>query len=222
MYALVEDQMVLLGPIQFNYRMINSVLEDDLELDYRVSSASEASVPIEINDTVRIIPARNEYHPSYNPRYHEHTGPEVQIYEKEVVFLHGIREKSLDQAKAERKVEIAPYRKEKENVDITLTVNEVEIKVSTSRENRLALASKAMSGEGPYNFKFTNDTWVEITKTDIEYILQQIDIEVQKAFDWELEKNQEIDACQTIDEVYEVMIRPSANPIGDRLNDLNV
>lgn len=222
MYALVEGSMVLLGPIPFNYRMINSVLEDELELDYRVSSASEANVPIEINDNVRILPARNEYSPFYNPRYHEHSGPEVQIYEKEVVFLYGTRDKSLEQVKAERKTEVAPVRREKENTTITITVQGTEVTVSTSRDNRLALASKAMSGNGPYNFKFGNDLWVEVTKADIEYILQQIDLKVQEAFDWELSKNQEIDACQTIDEVYEVEIRSPILPIEERLNDFNV
>jgi hypothetical protein len=35
MYALVNGEELLLGPISFNTRMINSELED-LELDYRV------------------------------------------------------------------------------------------------------------------------------------------------------------------------------------------
>ena len=214
--------MVLLGPIPFNYRMINSVLEDDLELDQRVSSIDEARVPFNITDTVRILPARNEYSPFYNARYHEHTGPSVGIFQNEVVFLYGTRDKSIDQVKAERKVEIAPVRKEKENTEINLTINGTEVKISTSRDKRLALASKAMSGVGPYNFKFYNQTWVEITKTDIEYILQQIDLKVQEAFDWELQKNQEIDACQTIDEVYEVVIRPPVvDPNRISLDDLN-
>lgn len=205
--------MVLLGPIPFNYRMINSVLEDELELDYRIYSPDEANVPIQINENVRILPARNEYSPFYDSKYHEHIGPEVQIYEKEVVFLYGIRDKSLEQIKAERKVEIAPIRREKENTIITVNVQGVDVTVSTSRDNRLALASKAMSGDGPYNFKFGNDAWVEITKQDIQFILSEIDKKVQEAFDWELAKNQEIDACQAIDEVYEIEIRQPIVPI---------
>jgi hypothetical protein len=55
------------------------------------------------------------------------------------------------------------------------------------------------------NYKF-NNTWVEVTSTDIQYILSEIDKVVQDAFDWELEKLQEIDACQTIDEVYDVIL----------------
>lgn len=207
MYALVDGSMVLLGPIPFNYRMINSVLEDDLELDQRVSSIDEGRVPFNITDNVRIVSASNQYSPDYNPKYHEHTGPSVLVYEKEVIFSYGIREKTLEQVKVERKTEIAPYRREKENTTITLNVQGSDVTVSTSRDNRLALASKAMSGDGPYNFKFDNQTWVEITKTNIEYILQQIDLKVQEAFDWELAKLQEIDACVTIDEVYDVIVR---------------
>ena len=32
MYALVNGQELLLGPVSFNYRMINSVLEEELEV----------------------------------------------------------------------------------------------------------------------------------------------------------------------------------------------
>lgn len=213
MYALVDGSTILLGPIKFNYRMINSVLEEELELEERVSSVDESRVPFNITDTVKIVSAANQYSPEYNPRYHEHTGPTVSVYENEVIFSYGIREKPLDQIKSERKGEIAPYRKEKENSTIDIEINGTQVKVSTSRDNRIALTSKAMSGDGPYNFKFGRETWIEITKSDIENILQQIDSKVQEAFDWELAKNQEIDACRTVDEVLNVVIRPSINLI---------
>jgi len=45
MYALVNGQELLLGPIAFNYRMINSVLEEELEVDYRVTSQDYQKVP---------------------------------------------------------------------------------------------------------------------------------------------------------------------------------
>jgi hypothetical protein len=37
--------------------------------------------------------------------------------------------------------------------------------------------------------------------------VREIDVKVQEAFDWELSKLQEIDACETIDDVYDVVIR---------------
>jgi hypothetical protein len=48
---------------------------------------------------------------------------------------------------------------------------------------------------------------LEITTAELQYILNQIDIKVQEAFDWEYTKLVEIDACETIDDVYAVVIR---------------
>lgn len=218
MYALVKGQQLLLGPIGFNYRMINSVLEDELELEERVYTNDAQRVPFTIVDDVKILPARNEdSFVEFDPRFEERTGPTYEVYQMEVVFYYLKREKPLEQIKAERKIEIAPLRREKENTTIDFDVNGTTIKVSTSRDNRIALASKATGGAGPYNFKFENNTWAEVTKADIENILIQIDAKVQEAFDWELAKNQEIDACQTKEEVYEVIIRDPLPEIGANL-----
>ncbi len=65
-----------------------------------------------------------------------------------------------------------------------------------------------MGSGGPYNFKFDDGTWLEITKENLEYIISQIDLKVQEAFDWERAKLAEIDACETKEEVYEVEISP--------------
>lgn len=222
MYALVDGSMVLLGPIEFNYRLINSVLEDELEIGFKVSSIDERNVPIFINENVRILPARNEYSPFYDPKYHEHSGPEVLIYEKEVVFLYGIREKPLQQVKDEFKSKIGPIRKQKENTTITLNIKGSNIEVSTSRDNRIALTSKAMSGDGPYNFKFSRDNWIEITKEDIQSILAEIDKKVQEVFDWELKKIKEIDQCETIDEVYNINIDNPLSPISEEVNVISI
>lgn len=222
MYALVDGSMVLLGPIKFNYRLINSVLEEDLELGYRVTSNDEVKVPIIFDENVKLLPARNEYSPFYDPKYHEHSGPEVLVREKEVVFVYGIREKSLEQVKDEHKLKISPIRKEKENATIKLNIKNLNIEVSTSRENRIALTSKAMGGDGPYNFKFSRDTWIEITKEDIQFILTEIDKKVQEVFDWELEKIKEIDSCETIDEVYNVVIDNPLSPISEEINVISI
>jgi hypothetical protein len=218
MYALVKGQQLLLGPVGFNYRMINSVLEDELELVERVYSNDAQRVPFTIVDDVQILPARYEdSFAEFDPRFEERTGPIHTIYQQEVVFSYSKREKPLEQIKAERKIEIAPIRREKENGTISTTIGGTEIVVSISRENRLVLASKLTGGDGPYNFKFENNTWAEVTKSDIESILLQIDIKVQEAFDWELAKNQEIDACETKEAVYEVVIREPLPEVGANL-----
>jgi len=207
MYALINGQELLLGPIAFNYRMINSVLEEELEVDFRVTSQDYLNVPITFTEDIKILPARNDI-PTYDPKFQSVSQISHTITGTEVVFYYGVSDKSLEQIKEEYKAAVAPQRWNKENTTVTVTINDNEITVSTSRDNRLSLVSKLLSGDGPYNFKFNDGVWVEISKTNLQTILTAIDTVVQAAFDWELAKLAEIDACVEGEAVYAVEIVP--------------
>ena len=207
MYALVNGQELLLGPISFNYRMINSVLEEELEVDFRVTSQDYQSVPLSFTEDIKILPARNEV-PEHDPRFQTVSQTSHEITDTEVVFYYGVSDKPLEQIKGEYKAAVAPERWNKENTTVTVTINDNEITISTSRDNRLSIVSKLLSGDGPYNFKFNDGVWEEISKTDLQTILNEIDNVVQAAFDWELAKLAEIDACEDGEAVYAVVIVP--------------
>lgn len=211
MYALVNGQELLLGPIAFNYRMINSVLEEELEVEFRVTSQDYLNVPIVFTEDIKILPARNEV-PEHDPRFQSVSQTSHIITDTEVVFGYGVGNKSLEQIKGEYKARVAPERWNKENTTVTVTLNGNEITVSTSRDNRLSIVSKLLSSDGPYNFKFNDGIWEEISKTDLQTILNAIDIIVQAAFDWELAKLAEIDACVDGEAVYAVVIVPPVEP----------
>jgi hypothetical protein len=208
MYALVNGEELLLGPISFNTRMINSVLEEELEVNFRVTSQDYQSVPISFTEDIKIFPARNDI-PAYDPRFQSASQTSHTITNTEVVFSYTVSDKSLEQIKNERKAEVAPERWNKENTTVTVTLYNKQITVSTSRENRLALVSKVVSDGGVHNYKFDDGTWVEILKTDLVIILNEIDNVVQAAFDWEFAKLAEIDACVDGEEVYAVVISPT-------------
>jgi hypothetical protein len=219
-FALIHDNQLLLGPIGFNVRMINSDLED-LELDDRVTSQSYSQVPIHFSDGLtHLVPARKVV-PDHDPKYHNVGSFNWQIVEDieddivlEVIFNYPILDKSLEQIKNEYKLGVKPERQRKENTTVGVTVNGSAITVSTSRDNRLSLVSKLLSSDGPYNFKFDNGVWAEISKTDLQTILTEIDTVVQAAFDWELAKLAEIDACENGEAVYAVVIVPPVeNPV---------
>ena len=211
MYALINGQELLLGPIAFNYRMINSVLEEELEVEFRVTSQDYLNVPIVFTEDIKILPARNDI-PEYDPRFQSVSQTSHTITDTEVVFTYTVTDKSLEQIKGEYKAAVAPERWNKENTTVTVILNGKEITVSTSRDNRLALVSKLLSGDGPYNFKFNDGVWEEISKTDLQTILTEIDNVVQAAFDWELAKLAEIDACVDGAAVYAVVIVPPVEP----------
>lgn len=208
--ALIHNNALELGPFGANVRYINEELEE-LEVVERISNQSFTQLPIHFSDGLTHLLPTERVIPENDPKYHNVGNFTWEIIEEngvptKVLLTYPITDKTLEEVKTLRKQEVAPYRREKENTTLTLTINGTEVEVSTSRDERLLLASKLAASPGPHNFKFQN-TWLEITTTELQYILNQIDIKVQEAFDWELAKLQEIDACNTIDDVYAVVIR---------------
>ena len=208
--ALIHNNSLELGPMGFNVKYINADLED-LEVEERISPQSYTELPIHFSDGLTHLLPIEKVVPEHDPKYHNIGNLTWEIIKEndipvKVVFTYPIVDKTLEEVKALRKQEVSPYRKEKENTIITLDVNGNSVQVSTSREERLLLASKITAAPGPHNYKFLNN-WLEITTEHLQTIVSEIDAKVQEAFDWELAKLQEIDACETIDEVYDVIVR---------------
>ena len=208
--ALIHNNSLELGPMGFNVRMINSELEE-LEVEERISPQSYTNIPIHFSDGLTHLVLIEKVVPENDPKYHNVGNFTWEIIKEndipvKVLLTYPIADKTLEEVKTLRKSEVSPYRREKENTIITLTINGTAVEVSTSREERVLLASKLAASPGPHNFKFKN-TWLEITTAELQTIVSEIDVKVQEAFDWELTKLQEIDACLTIDDVYDVVIR---------------
>ena len=208
--ALIHNNSLILGPIGFNVRMINSELED-FELEERITSQSYTQLPIHFSDELTHLLLIEKEIPGYDPNYYNLGNFTWEIIEEnnvpiKVKLTYPLVERSVEEVKYLRKQEVTAYRKEKENKIISLTINETEIKIATSREERLILTSKLSASPGLHNYKFSN-TWLEITTENLQYIITEIDKVVQSAYDWELSKLQEIDACQTLDEIYNVIIK---------------
>jgi hypothetical protein len=212
--ALIHNNSLELGPMGFNVKYINADLED-LEVEERISPQSYTDLPIHFSDNLTHLLPLERVVPEHDLKYHNIGNFTWEIIEEnnvpvKVLLTYPIVDKTLEEVKYSRKQEVSPARKEKENKTITLTVNGTSVEVSTSREERLLLASKIAAAPGPHNYKFSN-TWLEITTEELQYIVSEIDKVVQEAFDWELSKLQEIDACETIDDVYDVVIREEQN-----------
>lgn len=214
--ALINKDSLILGPMGFNVRMINFDLED-LEIEDRITPQSYTDLPIHFSDNETHLVLIEKIIPEHDPKYHNVGNFTWEIIKEnntptKVVLTYPIINKTLEEVKNIRKLEIAPCRREKENTTITVNLNGTQVEVSTSREERLLLASKLAASPGPHNYKFIN-TWLEVTTEQLQTIVSEIDVKVQEAFDWELAKLQEIDACVTINDVYDVVIREPVIPV---------
>jgi len=220
MYALIHNSQLILGPIQWNYRLINGELED-LEVDARVTPRDYENIPIRFDDLTFLVPV-TQIIPEHDGRFQSVGNftweiiQENEIWPSGVEMTYPISNKTLDQIKQEYKSQLPEIRRQKETQIIDVTLGDTIVQVSTSREERVSFVSKLVSSPGPHNFKFENDVWLQITTTELEYVISQIDAKVQEAFDWEYSKVQEIDACETGEDVYNVIIR---EPVEEVLPD---
>ena len=206
----------------FNVRYINSELED-LEVEERISPQSYTDLPIHFSDNETHLVLIEKVVPENDTKYHNIGNFTWEITKEndvpvKVLLTYPIIDKTLEEVKELRKQEVSPYRREKENTTISVNLNGTSVEVSTSREERLLLASKLAASPGPHNFKFSN-TWLEITTEQLQTIVSEIDVKVQEAFDWELSKLQEIDACETIESVYDVVVREQPQRLGLEENE---
>ena len=220
--ALINNNSLILGPMGFNVRYIKSDLED-LEVEERISPQSYTDLPIHFSDNETHLVLIEKVVPENDTKYHNIGNFTWEIIKEnevpvKVLLTYPIINKTLEEVKELRKQEVSPYRREKENTTISVNLNGTSVEVSTSREERLLLASKLSAAPGPHNFKFKN-TWLEITTEQLQTIVSEIDVKVQEAFDWELSKLQEIDACETIESVYDVVIREQPQRLGLEENE---
>ena len=213
MYAIVHNDYVILTQPKWNSRMFTNVLLEDCDIDRKILLSDEANVPLIIDDNTKIVKV-SDVKPDYNSKIQWLEGPSYTIVDNVAVASYTVKDLDLDIAKANLKSVVPALRYEKENKTIEVTVDMQNFTVSTDRDTRAILASKLLSvaSEDSFSWKF-NEGWATATKADLESIIVQINTIVQTAFDWELSKINEIDACLTLAEIdlvqlYDVVTEP--------------
>jgi len=213
MYAIVHNDYVILTQPKWNSRMFTNVLLEDCDIDRKILLSDEVNVPLIIDDNTKIVKV-SDVKPDYNSKIQWLEGPSYTIVDNVAVASYTVKDLDLDIAKANLKSVVPALRYEKENKTIEVTVDMQNFTVSTDRDTRAILASKLLSvaSEDSFSWKF-NEGWATATKADLESIIVQINTIVQTAFDWELSKINEIDACLTLAEIdlvqlYDVVTEP--------------
>jgi hypothetical protein len=216
MYAIINNNNVIQTLLKWNPRMINSILQEELELDIKVYFPDEANVPWIINEETKIFQVR-EIKPEYNPKIEELTGPSWEITENIAIANYEVKPLLIEIAKANLIKQLSSERKSREAKSIKITVKGQEVTVNTDRESRAVYASKILSiGDLTAYWKFP-ETWMEITKSDLEYIISEIDKIVQVAFDWEFAKLNEIENAADHISVNNIIIKEVLLP--DRIKN---
>lgn len=198
-YLLVQNkQTVLLGPIVWKPRFIQSEL-DDLEVSFIVPPTEQGY--IKINDDLEIIPIVEAQDPGHDPLYEELAGPFYNYTNNTAAMYYTKYDRKLDDVKGNYKQLAAAARYTRETSGTSATVGDNTIALATdvaSRANYLNLLNTV--GEGTINYK-TNGVFITLNATDLQALVDAVNVHVQDAFNWEKGILDQIDAAASIEEL---------------------
>lgn len=200
MFVVTFHNQVILGPIQWDASYIASVVQEDLDLNYKpvLYPSDILKVPFDLVEYVRVRHAE-EVKPFHNSKIEKLVGPTWTFNETKGTATYTVEYKSVEEVKLYIKNELARQRWFKENSGFEYQLANSTIFVDTSREKRNLYSEKLLISQDRNVQWKNNDVWVELTNSDLVDIVNQIHNHVQDAFDWEVAKLQECSSIESFE-----------------------
>lgn len=202
-YILTENKTVLLGPLSWKPRFLQSEL-DDLEVDYKIS-------PIEgytkINDDLEIFPITSAFAPDHDSYFESLSGPYYTFTDTEASQTYTKIDLDIQSIKYNLKSIVTDYRYKIENAGTKITIQDLKVTIDTARGNRDIFVQKflLMNDTDIVEWKFP-EGWLTLSKVELGSVVAAGNDWIQNAFGAEKLKHDEIDACNTIEELKLVVI----------------
>ena len=209
MYVLTHNDRVLLGPINFNSRMFNSEIEDELEIVTNIRPSDVNNVPLDLGDGLKIRFA-TETRDIINSKIQVHTGPFWEFTETTGNAHYVAADKSIDIVKQELKEVLAAERYRREISGAKTTIQGLEVTVETARGIRDVFVQQflLLPEDGTTTWKF-QEGWLTLTKSELGQCVQAGVSKVQSAFDWEASVVILIDSATTLTGLDAIEIVPT-------------
>ena len=210
-YLLVENkQTVLLGPIFWRHRFIQTEL-DDLDIDYTVPPV-EPNAYLKITDNIEIYPITELLTPQYDPTFEQLAGPFWNFDNQVATGHYTVVSKELDAVKNELRSLTAAERYRKEVAGVQVTVQDTTVTVDTSRDGRNIFVQKytLMTDADTVQWKFP-ETWLTLTRSELGVVVAAGAAHVQSQFDWESAIVTQINSATTVDELQSIVIVEPVN-----------
>lgn len=204
MYAITENDNIILGPVNWNHRFFNSVIEDDTGVVVNITPDTKNNLPFEF-ENIKIRPVQIINEELRNPKIQKLNGPFWTFYPDRAEAKWIVIDKPIELVKYELSNSITNERYNKETAGFKTTIQGQEVFIDTSRGNRDIFFQKLLMMEDTdtVNWKFP-ETWLTLTKSDLGTIVQLGANHIQSCFDWEVQKLTEINNCTTLEELDQI------------------
>ncbi|HLD89577.1 MAG TPA: hypothetical protein VI911_00915 [Patescibacteria group bacterium] len=183
MKVLVSNNKVILGPTWWNQNMFQSVLTDELGLNFTLPTITEDSAAYSVSDTVKILPVEFTA-VNYDHRIQQLAGPNWTIQADKAIASYTVVDRPIEAVRNELKAKVANLRWQKEVSGTKITLQDQEIGVATDRETRNMYSQALLLGVAGVNWKFGN-TWLVLSLADLQVLVSAVLAHIQAQFEWE-------------------------------------
>lgn len=205
MYAVIYDNRVLVGPMNWNRGMFQGALERK-GIQYPLPRTAPDNLPLTINEHAKIMRV-DEIRPTMNPLVEFYYGPLWDITEETAIANYEVHDSPIESMRYNLKQVAAQERYKREVLGTTTTIQDQTITIDTNRGTRDIFVQKylLMSDSDLVNWKFP-EGWLTLTKQDLGTVVQAGAQYIQSCFDWELNIAEQIDLAQTKQDLLAIII----------------
>lgn len=214
-----KDQIVLSTELWDSTHIVSWMkMNHELVISLPFDKPDDSDFPLVVNEDCMIFPVEVDRPAEVtNPLVHYYYGPLWEILPNKVVAHYELHNLELHVVKGNYKGKAAYLRYQKEIAGIKVTIDGKEYQIDTNRESRSIFFRQlvTMSDTDVINWKFSNENWVQLTKQNLQLIVDSIDAHVQSAFNEEYALSLEIDSKQSVEELVSMTSLNKPNDLED-------
>ena len=207
MFVIIHNNQVVLGPMRWNRFRFENFLEEEHEISLSLPK-SNTDTPLVFSDQLKILPIQTTPNPDYNPRIEMLQGPFWQFTDTHAISSYQVESLTVEAVKNTLKAEAATHRWNRNSSSVELIVANKECKFSTDKDTINLLNNALIASATSFNWKLDPNSWVTLTNTELQIILDAISAHIQTGFDSEYAKIAEIDTATTLNELNSIEIVP--------------
>ena len=205
MYALIYDNRVVVGPMNWNIAIFQGALRRK-DIQYSLPRAAPDDLPLIIDEHAKIMQVE-EIRPELKASVEYYYGPLWDVTGTKAIANYEVHDTPIESARYNLKQLAAQERYKKEILGTTATIQDHLVTIDTNRGAKDVFVQKylLMAESDTVNWKFP-ETWLTLTKSDLGLCVTAANQYIQQCFDRELNISEQIDQSQNKQELLAVTI----------------
>jgi hypothetical protein len=207
LFVIVENNFVIWGPKPWNKRNFDDVILSDCDIEANLPQYNDSNQIVIVSENVKIYPVVRLEDPIINGKIQRLEGPFWNFTDTHAEMSYTMGDQSIDLVKGTLKNTVAANRYFAEVSGIKMTIQGVEVTVDTARGSRDIFfnAYGTMTESETILWKFP-EAWLTLTYAELGSIVSAGKAHIQTCFDWERTKDEEIDACTTLEQLDAIVL----------------